>query len=283
MVDNSVECEEMEEYFGERLKNVKFYQFSYQQFQLDCLSKNSTSYDSTGKRLYAGGHVGIRFLQFLSPIVNHKALLELGCGTGIIGLSLLLEDPISSPAKLLLTDGALPTLQITEKNVQKILSTSSSSCSVTIQELLWGNTSHLTQALQYNCSKFYDIIIGCELMYFSTDIPLLFSTINGLMDREEGIFVHVHHFRRDQQETEMIEECQKYDWITVEVSKSNFISRKELDQHPEWYQIRALITGRKAAVERIVEAMKIPFILFTPQMPEDDEDEEQINSRFVNK
>eukprot|EP01040_Poterioochromonas_malhamensis_P015694 gene15694-17611_t len=268
-----VECEESEEYFGEILGNVQFYQFSYQQFQLDCLSCNSNNHDSTGKRLYAGGHVGIRFLQSLSTIVESKSVLELGCGTGIIGLSLFLRQDTSGPSRLLLTDGALPTLEITEKNVQRINSSSTKPLrDVSTQELLWGNTTHLNQALLTNSNKSFDIVIGCELMYYSTDIPLLFSTIHHLLDPNEGVFIHVHHFRRNQQEDEMIQECDKYNWITVEIPKSIFIEKNELDQHPEWYQIRALITGKKSAIERVTSMLSLPHHIFTPQMIEEEEE-----------
>jgi SAM-dependent methyltransferase len=240
-------CQECEEYLGPKLSNVKFYQLSYQQFHFECLQKNSSESDSTGKRLYAGGHVGIRFLQYFQDLLVGTSILELGCGTGIIGLSTFLH---SSPSRLLLTDGSEETLQITQKNISKVLSEDKQH-QVATQLLYWGNNDHIAEARRAINGDFFNVIIGCELMYYSTDMPNLISTICSLIDLKQGVFFHVHLFRKYGQEKEMVENFEKYNWITYEVPLTDFLTELEWQEHPEWNSIQAFISCSAERLEEI--------------------------------
>jgi hypothetical protein len=80
-----MDCELEEAYFGERLGVIGLYQISAQQFQLECLTSNLSAGDSTGLRAYTGSHVVIRFLASFPQFVEHKNVVELGCGIGVYG------------------------------------------------------------------------------------------------------------------------------------------------------------------------------------------------------
>jgi SAM-dependent methyltransferase len=252
VVNNNIvsRCQECEEYLGPGLFSVKFYQLSYQKFHFECLQKNSSESDSTGKRLYAGGHVGIRFLQYFQYLLADASILELGCGTGIIGLSTFLH---SNPSRLLLTDGSEETLQITQKNIVKVLPVDKQ-YQVATQRLYWGNNDHIAEARQAINSEFFNVIIGCELMYYSTDIPNLISTICTLIDLKQGVFFHVHLFRKYGQEKEMVESFGKYNWITYQVPLTDFLTELEWQEHPEWNAIQAFIS---CSAERLAEIKRL--------------------------
>jgi hypothetical protein len=68
------------EFFGDEIGSISFYQLPMADFNHVCSSVNSD--DNTGMRLYAGCHVAVRYLCFIGNILEEKAILELGCGTG---------------------------------------------------------------------------------------------------------------------------------------------------------------------------------------------------------
>ena len=105
------------------------YQYSISDHHKSCLSINTTDSDSTGTRLYAGGHVAIRFIRYLlkNSSFMHifdgetQNVIELGCGIGVVSLLSFLPnfkdnylcDRIN---KLVLTDGFFPVTKIAELN-----------------------------------------------------------------------------------------------------------------------------------------------------------------------
>jgi SAM-dependent methyltransferase len=263
---SSISCEVFEEYLGEKLGLLSFYQLSYENFNLSCLSKNikASNSDSTGKRLYAGGHVGIRFFQNYSALFDCKSVVELGCGTGIVGLTTLMS---SNMAYLLLTDGSEDTLQITNLNIARILSEKPIKVDkVSCQKLYWGKDEHIEEALQslpLSHGRGFDLVIGCELMYYNTDIPSLVSTVLSLVEKETGMFFHCHLFRKLNQDLEMIKAFADYGWTTYEIEKDDFFSSQELLDHPEWYDIRMMVSGKEETLIEMSTSFSMKAGLFT--------------------
>lgn len=282
------------EYFGPHLGEVSLYQLPILSFHHACLSSNTKnsdpsahSIDSTGKRLYAGAHAAIRFLNHYQQFFINKTVCELGCGIGGLGLMLTKIAPIR---RMLLTDGNPDTLHITAMNINHFYRNgwnryvshlkqdgqwhATEDCESTdclleessklivnpiIQSLVdccplyWGNReeSHKIQA-NYNSNESFDIVIGCELMYYLTDISDLLETVVSLVDFNKGLFFHVHLFRKEGQEQELIELLErKYQWTTYEVSPRIFIDRQELSDHIEWFRMRSLISGPKLLLDRM--------------------------------
>lgn len=259
------------EYFGPILGNVGISQLPMIDFNQACLSSNSKgsdNFDSTGKRMYAGAHVSIRFLTSFKDLVHQKTVIELGCGTGAVGL---LANSQAKMSTLLLTDGNSDTLEITAKNISIICNTSESSIHIKTQQLLWGNQIHVNKAISANSSSQFDVVLGCELMYYQTDIGLLLSTVLSLIAGEgakSGLFIHSHLFRRAGQEEELIEILSRFNWTTLEVPHECFLSAEELSYHPEWYRVRTLVSGSLECIHQLL--IDHPdWRIFSAEVPEE--------------
>ncbi|KAJ1411346.1 hypothetical protein B484DRAFT_455641 [Ochromonadaceae sp. CCMP2298] len=117
----------------------------------------------------------------------------------------------------------------------------------------------------------YDVVLSCELMYYSTDVGMLVETVLGLTGnrgilrlREQGgqeegqqeqggqgrvqgagwgLWLHAHLFRAPGQELELIGHLAAAGWGTLEIPLSHFVSRSERSTHIEWYRVRALVSA----------------------------------------
>ena len=264
---SSQECE----YFGPDIGEISLFQLSMHMFHQACLSATTQSSlqedsDSTGKRLYAGAHVAVRFLWHYRALFENRSVCELGCGIGALGLTVAKNCPIRC---LILTDGNSETVNsITSHNIKHFYSngwiktvevakkeenwnSEKLSSIVDCSQLSWGSQNDcMNLRTRFNNGDIFDIIIGCELMYYLTDIPALLETVLALTDNMHGIFLHAHLFRKEGQEQELIDLLHdKFGWTTFEVPHLKFIDRKELSDHPEWYRIRPLISGPKKKLD----------------------------------
>jgi predicted nicotinamide N-methyase len=260
------------EYLGPILGNVEIYQlpmFDFNQACLSASSKASDNFDSTGKRMYAGAHVAIRFLTIFKDLIKNKTVIELGCGTGAVGL---LANSQARMSRLLLTDGNSDTLHITSKNVSLLCDSPESSSHIKTQQLLWGDNLHINAAIMANTTKQFDVVLGCELMYYQTDIALLVSTVLALVSREgnhkSGLFIHSHLFRRAGQEDELIEILTRHNWTTLEVPHECFLSKEELSYHPEWYRVRTLVSGSMECIQQLL-LDRPSWRVFSPELPDE--------------
>lgn len=228
--------------FGNLVGIQSLYQLPYQQFQLECLSANLAKGDSTGLRAYSGSHVAIRCLAVFRELVQDRTVVELGCGVGVYGL---LGTSTATTKFLMLTDGEQRALTIIPKNIEQMESRKCGG-SVDYQLLPWGNQTAIENALnkceEHNNVRRFDVVLGCELMYFNTDLDLLINTVLSLTNHT-GLFVHAHLFRAPNQENEMIEVLGRYGWATLEIPSHLFLTPTELDQHVEWRRVRCLVSG----------------------------------------
>lgn len=278
-------------YFGEKIGWLPIIQLGYGSFHQACLSNSipesnnvtnvnkseikpsNTESDSTGKRMYSGAHVGIRFLTKHSHIVHGKSACELGCGVGAFGL---VSNIIGRMSTLILTDAEESTLQICRENVLQLRQArplcsqkndlTGSSSNIYCELLSWSDPIKVFNGLllHANNGHFVDIAIGCELMYYRTDVKALVAAVMQLVDPENGLFVHTHLFRRCGQAEELIHYLSLHDWITYEAPHRSFVSEKELAEHPEWYRVRQLISGpRLGAVLQQWKLENSDWVLFS--------------------
>lgn len=263
--------------FGPTVGIKSIVQFSGGAFHNACLQANSKVDDSTGLRIHSGAHVAIRFLLKYPLLVSNQRICELGCGTGVYGLVGTRGGSLSS--HLTLTDGNAETVNLALKNVQLLASTSSES-KISCRKLLWGSMDAVDELFHYyklpkETSKkpylsdhpsnhdevdtpfsrethHYDVVIGCELFYYRTNIEeLLFTVIE--LTRSDGIFVHSHVFRRIGQDLELIKYLQGHNWVTYEIPVEHFIDQEELDEHPEWYHVHCLVSGSIDRMNALLE------------------------------
>lgn len=267
-----------EAYFGERLGNKWLYQISAQQFQLECLSTNLTAGDSTGLRAYSGSHVAIRLLSAYPFLLKDKNIAELGCGIGVFGL---VGTHLSEPSLLVLTDGEARGSSIVEKNIEHTNHESKAHYLPRVptyyQQLKWGDADGIHAMLSLcklslKPSKHFDIVLGCELMYFNTDVELLIQTVHSLTD-SKGLFIHSHLFRAHHQEQQLIDILSAHNWTTLEIPHKEFISAEELGHHVEWYRVRPLISGPVDIIARLAEEHP-SWREFKEEITYDDEEED---------
>ena len=124
-----------------------------------------------------------------AELVRGQKILELGSGTGIVGITLA-----SLGAQVTLTDtaGLLPLLQSNLN--QNLHSISAASGSAVAAALDWNDLTIAACLL----SAAYDGIVGSDLIYSAKDIGPLTNTIQHLQQHSTSAFVTVAHKNRSQ-------------------------------------------------------------------------------------
>lgn len=93
------------------------YQVSGSEFQNACLQANSVDSDNTGYRLHGGAYVAIRAIAKLPFLFEGKRVLELGTGSGVVGI---VASKLSPLASIALTDGNARALDIARMNAKSV-------------------------------------------------------------------------------------------------------------------------------------------------------------------
>jgi hypothetical protein len=254
--------------FGEVLGHRSLYQISAQDHHSECLTSNRTAGDSTGLRVYAGSHLIVRFLVQYNELMNGKSIMELGCGIGGVGL---LGTTFCSPELLVLTDGSSRTYGILQKNIDLVQEGRGADAFTCLRTpLSWGNDIEIAVAQQLcadNTSSVnlrYDVVLGSELMYYSTSVETLISTVIKLTNHR-GLFIHGHIFRKAGQELELIAQLAQHQWVTLEVPCAEYISSHELSQNPSWWTARMLLSGPVEIIAQL-QAQHPKWIVFREEV-----------------
>ena len=272
--------------FGDRLGDKFVYQLPPVEFQLQCLSSNSLAGDSTGLRVYSGSHVAIRQLIHFPEFVQGKRVVELGSGTGVFGI---LGCHFSLPTKLVLTDGEERSLAIIQQNIEYYRQFIPSVMIVTTCNVLkWGDQKDILKTLQFSSAppssieqEYFDVVIGCELMYFNTDVDNFISTVMALTNKN-GLFIHAHVFRAPGQEQQLIDCLAAHNWASLEIPHKEFISTHELGQHIEWRRVRPLISAPVSVIQELAILHPTWFvfqeeIVYEESDVEDEDDDDEEN------
>lgn len=216
-----------------------------------CLAVNSQRDDSTGLRAYSGSQVMVPFV--CSPdIVRLTArmnVLEVGCGTGVVGLIGFLHADYS---KLVLSDGSANACAICEKNIDHLVPNRRNDDTIHCREFLWGQSAEYDADFMACCNggDRFDVVMGCELMYFRTDVTELLSSVTRLL-AETGLLIHSHHFRLSGQEEEIIEYFHQRGWRTALVPNACILTEASVREHPEWTDTLCLVSCASAVMEEL--------------------------------
>lgn len=287
--------------FGGELGCIPIFQLSQADFNDACYSKNRPSEegevagveDSTGKRFYSGTYVVLRFFHRLRRFMDQKRVVEIGCGTGIVGAVIGSSSQVES---MVITDGNPSTLEkITKRNVARLCSDYSRG-KVHVCQLYWPPALPSVDAPspsiaeifnKYNNNSSFDVVLGSELMYYTTDIPQLFSTVRQLTS-DNGVFLHGHVFRRTGQIDEWIEETAQYGYTTVEVLPPSLLTEEELKYHPEWWKVRVLVTARVERMSTLLSDLQnqtslgqLKFVPFQEEQWEEDHESSNNQSAIM--
>lgn len=231
--------------FGAVIGALRIYQCSGHDFSRRCETQldDSPYKDNTGLRIYTGANALIRLLGHCKDVCDGKCILELGCGTAAVSICL---NSLYSTTLLIATDGNKEALEIAALNCclncpEKIV----------CMPLSWTLSVDIN-AVQQLCPSF-DVLIGSELMYYSVNVTELVTVVSTL-SAPDGLFLHAHIFRKHGQFAELVRSFVAVGWSTLLVDIDSFIAADELTDHPEWYSIKALVSGPPQALRRFEQA-----------------------------
>ena len=123
-----------------------------------------------------------KLCELRSQAFNNKAVIELGCGTGISGISLLAVDK-DSPSSVTFTDFDGPALDLCKRNCGCNIDDKSK---YSIQQLEWG--SQLKEGAHPGS---YDTVIATDVLYDISSLEPLMRTASELL-RIGGYFILSH-------------------------------------------------------------------------------------------
>ncbi|XP_058196365.1 uncharacterized protein LOC131312537 isoform X2 [Rhododendron vialii] len=156
--------------------------FGSQVLQLLCLQSASTDFDLTGQLVWPGAMLLNNYLSANPELLRGRSVIELGSGVGITGI---LSRRFCNEA--VLTDHNEEVLKILRKNIELHSSSENSngSAGLIAEKLEWGNSDHLNQILESH-SKGFDLVLGADICFQQSSIPLLFDTVQQLLRIREG-------------------------------------------------------------------------------------------------
>jgi len=263
---------------------IELNQLSGSAFQDACLERNSNeNEDNTGLRVHYGAHVACLFLRHLTKLLHNKRICEIGCGVGLLGLFVLKHLNIHS---IVLTDGNESACKLASMNISRYLSTQCKDgllndrvsdfkgiSEVCVQKLSWSAADITNIKSQHQ----FDVVIGCELMYYNTDLDALAWTVSQLLldsrsgnndntsNGSNGIFLHAHIFRRSDQEQDLIDVFKKFGLVTFEVPINSFIDPGTLALHSEYFRVRSLLTAESDVITALtITYPELTIVPFSP-------------------
>ena len=235
-------------YFGNEC--IQLYQLPSLSFNEACMTKKvdgkDNDKDNTGLRIYLGCFCCISLLQSknIKQLLQNKNVLELGAGAAALSLIGLRNINVNS---ITITDGNQSAVELAKMNVELVQPISK--CQVANLSWMENNDDFV---MKYNNDKKFDVVIASDLMYYSTDVTKLISTVLLLINHVDGMFIHAHVFRRDGQKTEVIEVLKLFGFSTLQIPIDTFANLSELREHPDWYSTCCLLTASNEIITNLL-------------------------------
>lgn len=156
--------------------------FGSQVIELLCLHSASTDFDLTGQLVWPGALLLNDYLAKNAEMLQGCSIIELGSGVGVTGILCSRFCP-----QLLLTDHNDEVLKILKKNIELCASSENPNCCAELaaEKLEWGNSDHIDQILQ-RYSRGFDLILGADICFQQSSVPLLFDTVERLLHVRGG-------------------------------------------------------------------------------------------------
>ncbi|KAH7667289.1 Lysine methyltransferase protein [Dioscorea alata] len=178
--DDEIVCLD-ESFFINRDYQITTFKFGPQVLNLLCLQSASTDYDLTGQIVWPGAVLLNNYLSQNSEMLKGRSVIELGSGIGVTGIlcSRFCDEVV-------LTDHNDEVLEILNKNIELQSSSGNSSyAGLTAEKLEWGNKDDIEQILQKH-PRGFDIILGADICFQQSSIPLLFDTVERILQFRAG-------------------------------------------------------------------------------------------------
>ncbi|XP_027343526.1 protein N-lysine methyltransferase METTL21A isoform X3 [Abrus precatorius] len=151
--------------------------------QLFCLHSASTDFDLTGQLVWPGAMLMNDYLSKNIEMLQGCTVIELGSGVGVTGI---LCSRFCN--KVVMTDHNEEVLKILKKNIElhsRPENISSTSHGLVAEKLEWGNIDQINEILQKHPGGF-DFILGADICFQQSSIPMLFDTVKQLLQVREG-------------------------------------------------------------------------------------------------
>ncbi|KAF0694422.1 Aste57867_14719 [Aphanomyces stellatus] len=239
MADDAVAAEEVE--FGDA-GTYAFFQYRQAGYNQMCLSSNSETQDSTGLRVYSGAHVLTRFLGSVDgrALLDGQRVVEIGCGTGAVGCVAAVRTDV---AHMTLTDGDARACALAQRNLEHVVRPAKPNLPTACHVVRWGRSTP-PSTTDLNGIPF-DVVIGCELMYYQTNVADMIWTVQALAPT--GLFLHAHLFRDDQHGDTMRAVLAASGWSTLVVPVPSFAPTF----WAQWLNVCCLISGPTAQIDAL--------------------------------
>jgi predicted nicotinamide N-methyase len=167
---------------------------------LDMMNLSSGTHDATGHCVWMGAFLLIAAIDRLKEVFRGARVIELGCGTGIGGIALLLSGESSAPSFLSFTDSDPNALALCGRNCQSNLG----EYQYQLEDVGWGTP------LPVNVSpNSFDVVVAADVLYDIGCLSPLLTTAKECL-KEGGHFVVSHVpracFNTDHPPVESLEE-----------------------------------------------------------------------------
>ena len=214
---------------------------------------------STSNACFSSGHVwegsellseylvsNVQVRQLLAS-VGGAAVLELGSGLGLAGITASILSNSDAPIVLTDTKDALPLLELNvQTNVNKMRVEDRKIPQVRVAELKWGDTENMDLTL--GCSAAFRLILGSELMYEKASAILLATTLNALIQTSiqmygiEPTILFTHGDRKDKTDAYFKDTFLQQNLVMTMIERK--ISKTATDNDPDrkyttLYEIRS--------------------------------------------
>ncbi|BFZ60629.1 hypothetical protein YB2330_001669 [Saitoella coloradoensis] len=114
------------------------------------------------------------------PLLQGKSVLELGAGTGFIGI---LSAMVGAPKRVCMTDGSDEVVDGVVRNIA-LNGLEDTTCMVTAKRLWWG-----TDPVPVEDEDDWDVVLGADVTYDAAVVPSLVATIAEVLERRPGALV----------------------------------------------------------------------------------------------
>ena len=149
-----------------------------------CVAANDRSKDDLSSRTSTKNNciVQTELRELRTRAFNNKAIIELGCGTGVSGISLLVAN-VDTPSTVTFTDFDKPALDLCKRNCESNIDDRSR---YSIQQLEWG--SSLPDGIE---GESFDTVIATDVLYDISSLAPLMHAASKLV-KADGYFILSH-------------------------------------------------------------------------------------------
>ncbi|XP_027343509.1 protein N-lysine methyltransferase METTL21A isoform X1 [Abrus precatorius] len=180
--EEEIVCLDESFFINDNYQLTKF-TFGSLDIQLFCLHSASTDFDLTGQLVWPGAMLMNDYLSKNIEMLQGCTVIELGSGVGVTGI---LCSRFCN--KVVMTDHNEEVLKILKKNIElhsRPENISSTSHGLVAEKLEWGNIDQINEILQKHPGGF-DFILGADICFQQSSIPMLFDTVKQLLQVREG-------------------------------------------------------------------------------------------------